>query len=262
MFYGSHSEQGFRDTMEDFCAVKSTDNSLLCGVFDGHGGTYVAEKCKNELLDMVEERMKTEPTGAAMKNAMLELEEMLDKEASSLTGSAALVVVVDETDIHIANLGDCRAVLVTDKVVRLTRDHTPENELEKQRMIDAKVPIFRDKNDVLRVGGILSMTRAMGDEQLKPAVTSEPELFEFPRPPFGGVLIIASDGLWILLDELSEDELNKLLTSIIERVNDRVKSRFGVKKQSILVTCVVKLLMQSHIVCGRHENITIMAVAV
>jgi serine/threonine protein phosphatase PrpC len=57
--------------------------------------------------------------------------------------------------------------------VRLTRDHTPENELEKQRMIDAKVPIFRDKNDVLHISGILSMTRAMGDEQLKPAVTSE-----------------------------------------------------------------------------------------
>ena len=55
-----------------------------------------------------------------------------------------------------------------------------------------------------RVHGVLGMTRAFGDFELRPSVVCEPQQLTLRlRSPDddGGVLIIASDGLWARLDD-------------------------------------------------------------
>ncbi|XP_031255741.1 probable protein phosphatase 2C 6 [Pistacia vera] len=54
----------------------------------------------------------------------------------------------------------------------------------------------------LRVEGVLSMSRAIGDHGLKPWVISVPEVTFTPRTEDDEFLILASDGLW---DVLSND---------------------------------------------------------
>lgn len=47
-----------------------------------------------------------------------------------------------------------------------------------------------------RVLGVLAMSRAIGDNYLKPCVISEPEVTVTRRTPEDECLILASDGLW------------------------------------------------------------------
>lgn len=53
-----------------------------------------------------------------------------------------------------------------------------------------------------RVNGQLAITRAIGDRDLKPFITSEPEVFSFELDGDEDFVIMGSDGLW---DGVSED---------------------------------------------------------
>ena len=53
--------------------------------------------------------------------------------------------------------------------------------------------------------GIIAVTRALGDFELRPWVTSEPQVSALPRRRGGGeegeVLVLASDGLWSCMED-------------------------------------------------------------
>ncbi|KAG5616773.1 hypothetical protein H5410_016597 [Solanum commersonii] len=105
------------------------------------------------------------------------------------TGSTAVVVVLTDETIIVANCGDSRAVLSrSGSAIPLSYDHKPPDKREERARIEAyggRV-VFTDG---ARVEGVLSMSRT-GDNNLKPYMTSEPEM------------ILASDGLW---DVISSD---------------------------------------------------------
>lgn len=50
--------------------------------------------------------------------------------------------------------------------------------------------------------GLLAITRAIGDQELKSYITAEPEIVSFELEGDEDFLIMASDGLW---DGVSED---------------------------------------------------------
>lgn len=58
-----------------------------------------------------------------------------------------------------------------------------------------------------RVGGILAMSRAIGDRFLRPFVIAEPEVTFTRRGPEDELLVLASDGLW---DVMSNDMVYKV----------------------------------------------------
>ncbi|KAK9291433.1 hypothetical protein L1049_019380 [Liquidambar formosana] len=119
----------------------------------------------------------------------------------ALSGSTAVVAVLTPDDIVVANCGDSRAVLCrSGRAMPLSVDHKPDRPDERARIeASGGRVIFVDGP---RVGGILAMSRAIGDVYLKPAVTSEPEISFTKRDPEDECLILASDGLW---DVLSSD---------------------------------------------------------
>ena len=60
--------------------------------------------------------------------------------------------------------------------MRLTQDHKPRVQAEKERIIAAGGTITEMADGNLRVGGKLDMTRSIGDVELKAiGVTAEPE---------------------------------------------------------------------------------------
>ena len=75
------------------------------------------------------------------------------------------------------HVGDSKAVMCrVGKVVRLTQDHNPENNMEKQRIKAAGGHITWTSTGSPRVNGKLNMTRSIGDLDLKGVgVTAEPE---------------------------------------------------------------------------------------
>lgn len=120
----------------------------------------------------------------ALEKAILSLDEDISSEALdcempeiatqtmqvAMSGSVSCVVHIDGSHLHVANIGDCRAVLgvLTEdnvwKAIPLTRDHNARNEAEVHR-IQSEHPAS-EKKLVLegdRLLGYLAPLRAFGD---------------------------------------------------------------------------------------------------
>ncbi|CAL4126177.1 unnamed protein product, partial [Meganyctiphanes norvegica] len=181
----------------------------------------------------------------AMKGAFMSLDadmgrEVLENESSAvlepllrvaISGSVACVAHIDGPHLHIANAGDCGAVLGMEsdsragcwRAKRLSQDHNWENLHEVNRVL-AEHPeseseyVVRDQ----RLLGMLMPFRALGDHRFKwdtnvrknviekyvgedliptvcstpPYLTSEPEIVYHRLGPRDNFLVMGSDGLW------------------------------------------------------------------
>ncbi|WCJ20458.1 Protein phosphatase 2C family protein [Euphorbia peplus] len=231
--YGVASVCGRRRDMEDTIAVhpslfmknrKSVSDSHYFGVYDGHGCSHVAARCRDRLHDIVREQLlgskeATTPAATTLdgdwKSAMVKSFWRMDKEVIAwnegsflatcrcemqtpecdAVGSTAVVAIVTPTKIIVANCGDSRAVLCRNgKPIPLSTDHKPDrpDELNRIQAAGGRVIYW----DCPRVLGVLAMSRSIGDNYLKPYVSCEPEVTITERTSEDECLILASDGLW------------------------------------------------------------------
>lgn len=222
--FGVTSVCGRRRDMEDavaihpsFCAQSnnSPNGFHFFGVYDGHGCSHVATRCKDRMHEIVREELQN---GGLWEQTMVQSFSKMDEEVGDCcsgggavsistcrcelqtpqcdaVGSTAVVSVVTPEKIIVSNCGDSRAVLCRNGVaIPLSVDHKPDRPDELNRIQDAggRV-IFWDGPRVL---GVLAMSRAIGDNYLKPYVISEPEVTITDRTADDECLILASDGLW------------------------------------------------------------------
>lgn len=224
--FGATSVCGRRRDMEDavaihpsFCKENSENSSNLhfFGVYDGHGCSHVAMKCKDRMHEIVKNEVEKEET--PWKEAMIQSFSLMDKEVVNYSstlrsstsgsncrcelqtpqcdavGSTAVVAVVTPDKIIVSNCGDSRAVLCRNGVaIPLSVDHKPDRPDELNRIQEAGGRVIYW--DGARVLGVLAMSRAIGDNYLKPYVISEPEVTITDRTNEDECLILASDGLW------------------------------------------------------------------
>jgi serine/threonine protein phosphatase PrpC len=224
-------------------------NAALFAVFDGHGGAEVAKFCsKNfgaELKKLPE--YKQGNYEAALKKAFLLMDEILvtpegqkqlktmtDKDSSeSNAGCTANVILIKDKKIYIANAGDSRSLLYkAGKITRLSEDHKPDNEIERQRISNAGGFIIDG-----RVNGNLNLSRAIGDleykknPKLKPEeqlISAMPDVKVIPMEGDDTYILMGCDGVWeILSDEeickIVKDKLSteKSLSTIIGELLDK-----------------------------------------
>ncbi|KZV19000.1 putative protein phosphatase 2C 6-like [Dorcoceras hygrometricum] len=197
------------------------------GVYDGHGGSQVANYCKERLhiaLTEVIEKSKQNFNDSYAEygwkeqwmKIFLDCFQKMDDEvggspemdggissdplvvppvAPDSVGSTAVVAIVCSTQIIVANCGDSRAVLCRGKVaVPLSTDHKPQREDECER-IEAMGGKVINWNGY-RVSGVLAVSRSIGDRYLSPYIISDPDVTFHPRAKDDECLILASDGLW------------------------------------------------------------------
>ncbi|KAK7305782.1 hypothetical protein VNO77_43693 [Canavalia gladiata] len=222
--FGVTSVCGRRRDMEDSVSVRpsfSREGFHYFGVFDGHGCSHVATMCKERLHEIVKEEIHTEQENLEWKSTMEHGFARMDDEVQSWSqnnqtftcrcelqtphcdavGSTAVVAVVTPDKLVVSNCGDSRAVLCRDGVaIPLSSDHKPDrpDELLRVQAAGGRVIYW----DGPRVLGVLAMSRAIGDNYLKPYVISEPEVTVTERTEEDECLILASDGLW---DVVSND---------------------------------------------------------
>lgn len=115
-------------------------------------------------------------------------------------GSTACVVLASPDGFWAANAGDSRAVLVTavGRVEQLTQDHKPDRPDELNRIMRGGGFVTFD--GVHRVGGMLAVSRSLGDWSLRPHVVAGPEVTFCARKPADRWLVVASDGVWDVFD--------------------------------------------------------------
>lgn len=228
--------------MEDRHAVAaSAAGWSLLAVLDGHGGARAAERLRAllppALLAAADEADGQPPSTAsvrpgwrrrlraAVRGAVLALDVRLEREeggALTATGSTLLAALWHARSGRLAlvSVGDSRAALfrADGTLLTCTREHKPEG-AEQQRVAEAGGFVRAG-----RVGGVLAMSRAMGDFALKKApdgryspdrapVSAEPQILLGTMPRVSCTLLLASDGLW---DALSTDEAGRLLHASAE----------------------------------------------
>jgi len=165
-------------------------------------------------------------------------------------GTTALTALICDDTIHVANVGDSRAVLVRvdGGVQPLSSDHKPNRRDEVARIVAAGGRVLF--NGIWRVCGVLAVSRAIGDRVFKPAiVTCQPEVATYgpirrggadagaaaeaaaagarsaagsaPPPPAAAgattrqrdlALVLASDGLF---DTLSNEDVGAIVTAAL-----------------------------------------------
>lgn len=236
--------QGWRKTMEDahvleFEVLNDRRNFLLA-VFDGHNGGKIAKWCSENLARV----LTSSPSWAAAdyKAALTESYLTMDRELRGVFGAAddggctAVSVLCIDNRLYCANVGDSRAVLYRagDAVVPLSYDHKPTEQAEIDRVVAAGGTVSGG-----RVGGMLALTRALGDfelkepgvEPLKQIISPMPDVREEAFVPNSDkFIVVACDGIW-------ETKTNEDVGRVLEDALRSVDNDLGLACEALLDQC-------------------------
>ncbi|CAE7755293.1 unnamed protein product, partial [Symbiodinium microadriaticum] len=228
---GGNSQHGFalakndRGRMEDAVAISDNVAGHACfAVFDGHGGDKATVLAKQFLPLQLEKHLEQESNKEkAAHQAFAAMDELMQKQlaeeakvltAGTSSGTVACIALLEEGELVLLNLGDCRAVVCENgKVGTSTRDHHPEkNDQEKQRLEKLGVCIEGGYVD-----GKVQVSRALGDIVDKTGqkilgLSNTPEVTRIEVKKTTEFVILATDGVWDgLREQLAITTARKIL---------------------------------------------------
>ena len=257
--YGTSEMQGWRNTMEDakLTNVSLQKDTMVFGVFDGHGGKEVAEFVSRHFCEELEKNRAylAGNIELALKETFLRMDELIrtpngtreviriardlpdnyEVEADPamlMAGCTAVVALIRNNTLYVANAGDSRCVLSRDgRAVEMSIDHKPElpGELERIRRAGGTV-------EDGRVMGNLNLSRSIGDLEYKKnnsipqkdqMITAYPEVRIENLNERDQFMILACDGVWDMLTSqecvnfVAARLANKDLQTIAEETLDR-----------------------------------------
>lgn len=195
------SLQGRRPYMEDVLvtSLRHGQGSFF-GCFDGHGGKRAALWARDHLESALRTQLASKPAAEALTSAFLRTNETFLEHAHSEDGlddgCTALVALLVDRNLYVANAGDSRAVLCgkRSRLAQLSTDHTAEEAAERQRIVSAGGVIINS-----RIEGVLAPSRGFGDRQLSKWVSACPDVQHLLLMPGDDFLVLATDGVWSVL---------------------------------------------------------------
>jgi len=171
------------------------------GVFDGHGGDKAAQYTSDWLSSYVrQDESFPYDLGFSMKKSFSRIDEDFIATSYPDGTTACAVSLVGGRRVVCANAGDSRAIVVRKdgSIVRLSRDHKPGMPDETRRISELGGRVIYWGR--WRVEGLLAVSRSIGDASLMPYVTAEPEVCEYGIGKEDWFLVMASDGVWDVLE--------------------------------------------------------------
>ena len=277
------------------------------GIFDGHNGDQCAEFLRQNLLQYI----YTNPDfpkniEKSIKEAFIQADEdfLRNKNINynyninfDNSGSCGLILLIVDTKIYIANVGDSRCVVSCQngKIQKdVTRDHKPEFPYEKKRIYNNGGNIYRNEtvfNDDYQTGnnkillgpyrvnpGKLSVSRTIGDARAKltnlggiPNVISpEPDIYVFDYYQDDiDYFILGCDGIY---DRLKSSDVFKCANIIIDKSRELLEKNieynnyFDTYYDKIInmhTTCgnVVDMILRMSMLRKSYDNVTCIMIA-
>lgn len=257
---------GWRVDMED--ATLLDEKRGIFGVFDGHGdggsiSNFLAKHfgeiwdgCENENESRV---MRLEMTCRILDSRLKRIERYSG-------GSTAVVGIVTENKVTVANVGDSRAVIakmVDDKCVAvpMSIDHKPDLPQERKRILSAGLTVIEERcsdGEVIHKVQLtendkIALSRAFGDfdykanPELPPdeqAITSLPDIVCHERSKNDLFLILACDGVW---DVMTNDECCEFVAE-----SSKISNNVAEIGEKLLNECLKK---------GSQDNMSVVIVS-
>lgn len=222
-----HTMIGTRENNEDRAIVGGKCGEWnIWGVFDGHGGDQVSQFLGQEFCKFAQDlNFGRDLKVSSIRKLFIEIDTFMythffDAKSMTSPGSTAVVCFhnAQTNKLLIANLGDSEAILFNQsngQILASTTKHTPQNNSEQERVIEAGGYLFSGVYVSYHPKGVgagkpskLAVTRAFGDFLWKndfngkysperAPVVAIPDVYEFDLSGETEYsLVIATDGLW------------------------------------------------------------------
>lgn len=187
-----------RENNEDSAAIKQTINGHVFIVCDGMGGAAEGKKASSiAVASLIEffEKEYYENIQIALHKSLEFANEQIYATAQAFPdfegmGTTACVLIIRETDVYFAHVGDSRIYLKSKTLLyQLTRDDSYVNHLIAQNIITIEeAKTHPDKNRILKALGTSA--------SVVPTVVAKAAHLQS-----GDILLIATDGLTDMLDD-------------------------------------------------------------
>lgn len=229
--------QGWRKTNEDTHGVYNLQIGGSCAtlvyVFDGHGGDFIANEAKRRISSLLSSNLSSQninnpkTIGFKIQETFLLLDKALYTEFPQETsGCTAIVAVLTEKNIIVANAGDSRGILMQgdNTVKEMSFDHKPNTPEEKARITAAGGGV-KYQDHAWRINSVLAVSRGFGDFRFKEyefepdpkkyMVSAYPDINIFTRDGQNKeqFLLLCCDGIW---DKMSNEEAGVFVKNAIE----------------------------------------------
>jgi protein phosphatase 2C family protein 2/3 len=199
----------------------------LFSVFDGHGGyqvaEYLAEHVRGQLLSAGADAVASKPLrvlGDAVEDAERHLlASYAEGDTTAAAGSTLCAVLLLDDKLHVAHVGDSRAVLACSSTAKqLTRDHKPACEARRIKSDDPEAVITSDGylNSELGVARAIRSAHLKRDPS-KRALIATAEVTTVQLEQRDDFVIVATDGLW---DSISSREAVSVARRVLSDTKD------------------------------------------
>ena len=223
-------------------ASLKTSGLDVWAVFDGHGpeGEKVARWLAQNIPKSLDSTLDGDSSavGGFVTDAVPAVFEILDADLSddlgvdlaTMSGATATIALHKGGKLLVAGVGDTRAILggpEKDKIQIMTAKHNPADPVEKSRIqrMGGEVKVFPDEPPIAETGQGrvfargdwspgLAVARAFGDLSAKvvgvvvtPDIRTADTAAAVDEGGNGQVLIIASDGVWDVIDDATAMQL-------------------------------------------------------
>ena len=266
------------------------------GIYDGHGGEMCSEYLRDNLHKLICQNNEYFPENIpeaiklgfskAEKNYLEKYAIDKNKELKDKSGSCAVILLLVEDKIYIANVGDSRCLMSTKqgkKFIQITKDHKPNINEEMTRIksnggniYQTDTIIKKTKNPKLigkilvgpyRVSpGGLSVSRTIGDIEAKDikyggnpnVVIAKPDIFIYDLNKDDiDFFVLGCDGIF---DQVSSDEVINCAWIIINNNNNDalINKCKDIHEKSGLI---VDLIMKSALARKSFDNVTCLYIA-
>ena len=305
--YGVNTYQGIiRNYNEDRVSIiinmnkpknykKSWPKISFFGIYDGHGGEGCSEYLRDNLhkLICINNEFFPDNIPEAIKLGFQKAENDFinnyslneKKEIIDRSGSCAVIILIVDKKIYVANVGDSRCLVSMEngkKLLEVTKDHKPNSPNEIKRIKRYGGNIYQsetvinnisnpDLNGKILIGpyrvlpGRLSVSRTIGDVEAKlekfggnpNVIISEPEIFYYDLTRNDiDFFILGCDGIY---DQITSNEVLECAWMILnEKEHLLLKQCKDIHNQSGLI---VDLIIKSALARKSFDNVTCLFVA-
>lgn len=264
---GIHSQQGTRRgkfinedkyKYEHIPEQKESTGGFF-GVYDGHGGYNVSLHLEFNLHKIIFNKINHAYSYTSITDHLTasfnEIDTQVSVEQFKNEGSTAVVGMIINNKLYVANTGDSQLVLFRkDNDHFSTKEHKPIlDEVDRIEKAGGKVIVCPDEYQTARLydnvaGPYLAVSRAIGDFPKPRGLICTPDVHEIDLTPSDEFIILASDGFWDFIDKYSP----------ISTAYKFVKNAFV--NPSVRMKDVAKGLCGRALVNGSEDDITVMIV--